>query len=333
MPLRARVAGQVEHGCVLETRGGPLHPALLLRLGDLGALRARFGGDPVAATLAVAQLCLRQAEGRDVAPARAPVLRHPHCALRVGSCDEVVVDATVVLRPDGSKDFLRRSVNGAEEALVPVVQDVYQGREAAGCVLVRPAEAGHPRQDNDVEGLADGHVVVGPHVRLAQLGVGKLPDAHAAEPGPAAGQAASHGHGHVVRLRRLVAAAHGPQRGGQARVGRWAQGPEEAALAVRGLQLHGPGRPEVPARGELHGVAVPQDRVDERLEDLAVDPGGVQLVRGKVGRCNHRAAGLEQPLEEGAHDHGIANIQDMALIEAKQGRLLQKALGDQGKRI
>mmetsp|Transcript_144348 Transcript_144348/g.462425 ORF Transcript_144348/g.462425 Transcript_144348/m.462425 type:complete len:260 (-) Transcript_144348:34-813(-) len=69
-----------------------------------------------------------------------------------------------------------------------------------------------------------------------------------------------------------------------------------------------------------------EDGIDERLKDLPVDARGVELVWGEVRGGDHDAPRFEEPLEEGAHEQGVTDVQHVALVETEQRRLLHEGL-------
>mmetsp|Transcript_67363 Transcript_67363/g.196929 ORF Transcript_67363/g.196929 Transcript_67363/m.196929 type:complete len:273 (-) Transcript_67363:456-1274(-) len=268
-----------------------------------------------------------------MAAARSPVRGYADGTLGLARSNQVVIDTPRVLRPDGRKDLLRRRVYGAQEALVAVVEDIDERREAPCCVLVCLPEPRHLREHDDVEGVADSDIVVGAHIRLAELLVGELGYPDSLQPSAMAGQHTAHRHRDLACHRRLLAPSNLHQRLCQARRGFIAQGPEEAPCGICRSQLLRLCQAEVLACLDLQRVAVPQHSVDEGLEDLAVDARGVQLVRCQVRRRDDRAARGEEPFEECPHDHGVANVQHVTLVEAEQGGRLQEGLSHPRQRI
>ena len=75
------------------------------------------------------------------------------------------------------------------------------------------------------------------------------------------------------------------------------------------------------------------DKVDERHEQLAIEPVLVEVTRWPVGRGDHRHTLVQQRREQPREDHGVGRVVDHHLVEAEQPRLGGDALRDRWDRI
>mmetsp|Transcript_76073 Transcript_76073/g.211473 ORF Transcript_76073/g.211473 Transcript_76073/m.211473 type:complete len:402 (-) Transcript_76073:500-1705(-) len=312
--LLLRVARKVEHGSVFQTRRGPLDPAVLLVFQELAGRCADASRGHVVSTAVCVLHCLWDTELSHVLAARTPMRGHADHGLELA-----VVGAATVLLTDRLEQLPRRGVGRAEQAALAVVEDVDEGGEAPRGVLIGAAKARDACEHNYIEGLADCNVIVGADCSYAKFRVRELRCAHVAiKPRAAAWQHPPHRHRNVIRSWHFVATEDQGQRRGELRVRHGPQRPEEAAVATRRGERRRPRGAEVLAGHKADGVAMIEDGVDKGLEDFAIDTRRIELVGREVGRRHDRAAGLEEPLEKGAHEKRVADVEHVAFVEAQQ---------------
>jgi len=92
-------------------------------------------------------------------------------------------------------------------------------------------------------------------------------------------------------------------------------------------------QPEIGAGIKLHDLHVLLDERDERQEQRTIEAVLVKLARRHVRCRDHHHTKLKQALEQPAKNHGVGDVGDVELVEAKQPRLLCDRSGGEGDRI
>ena len=92
-------------------------------------------------------------------------------------------------------------------------------------------------------------------------------------------------------------------------------------------------QPKIGTGIELHDLHVLLDERDERQEQRTIEAVLVKLARRYVRCRDHHHTELEQVLEQSPKNHGVGDVGDVELVEAKQPRLLCDRRGGEGDRI
>ena len=177
-------------------------------------------------------------------------------------------------------------------------------------------------EEQGVEAVGEGEVVVGPQRALAQVGKGGA--GHAADRAGQPDLPAQHVESGLGL--GLVAAQTLPQ----------GVEPGPPFGVGRGVPRRGRGEgvdAPVPRACDLDPLAAGLDKVDEGDEELAVDPVQIQVLRPAVRGDGQHHLVLEQGLEQATEDQGIGDIGDLKLVKAQQPRFGGDQDGDRSDRI